>query len=285
MKIGIQEVKFRRFGGNYFKKIREYGYTAVDFDLCNTTQEIFTLGGDELAKALANIHAMADEAGVEIYQAHGPWRWPVQDYTPEDRAERMEKMKKSIAMSGMLGCKNWVIHPIMPYGVNDKGTPNEQKTWDMNIEFMSELLKTAREHDVVICFENMPMATLGMAPPKETLRFIKTMNDDHFKMCLDTGHAEIWKKDIKLGDAVRLAGDEIRCFHIHDNNGWSDIHLMPMTGVIDWDDFCAAVKEIGYNGVFSLETSVSPKLPADIYEEMNGLYFRAAEHLVGKITK
>ncbi len=283
MKIGVQEVKFRRYGGNYFKKMREYGFTAADYDMCNTEAELYKMTEDERKAFLQGVRKMADEAGIEIYQVHGPWRWPVRDYTEEDRAERMEKMKISIRACSYLSCKNWVIHPIMPMGVNDVGTPDEQKTWDMNKAFMSELLKTAKECGVTICYENMPMPKLGIGTPDEILRFVEEMNDESFKICFDTGHAAIFSSQISVGDAIRKMGDKIACFHVHDNNGWADIHLMPMTGVINWEDVCAAIKEIGYKGVFSLETSAAVALPEHLYIGLNKIYFEVAKHLVEKI--
>ena len=64
-------------------------------------------------------------------------------------------MKKSIRAASILECKNWVIHPIMPFGVEDIDTGDAEKTWDMNVAFMKELLKTAKEYGVTICLENM----------------------------------------------------------------------------------------------------------------------------------
>ena len=283
MKIGIQEICFRRYGGNYFKKLREYGFTAADYDMCDTEGELYKMTEEERKSFLVKVSEMADEAGVELYQCHGPWRWPVRDDTPEDRAERMEKMKTSIRACELLGCKNWVIHPIMPMGVNDRGTENEQKTWDMNKVFMTELLAYAKEHNVVICFENMPMTGLGIGYPLDILRFVEEMKDDSFKICFDIGHAEICKSQISVGDAIRKMGDKIACFHVHDNNGWADLHSMPMTGCVDWDDVCAAIREIGYNGVFSLETYAAVTLPEDINVRQNQIYFEVAKRLVEKI--
>ena len=37
--------------------------------------------------------------------------------------------------------------------------------------------------------------------------------------------------------------------------GKEDEHLIPGDGIIDWDGFAEALKEIGYSGVASLETS------------------------------
>lgn len=79
-------------------------------------------------------------------------------------------------------------------------------------------------------------------------------------------------------------GDKIACFHVHDNNGWANIHIMPMTGCVDWDKVCAAIKEIGYSGVFSLECYVATALPTeDLYVRLSHIYFEVAKHLVEKI--
>lgn len=284
MKIGIQEISFRRYGGNYFKKIKQYGFTAADYYMCDTESELYKMTEEERKAFLIKTSEMADEAGVELFQCHGPWRWPVRDNTPEDRAERMEKMKTSIRACSYMGCKNWVIHPIMPMGVNDRGTENEKKTWDMNKVFMTELLAYAKEYGVVICFENMPMTGLGIGYPLDILRFVEEMNDDNFKICFDIGHAEICKSQISVADAIRRMGDKIACFHVHDNNGWADIHIMPTTGCVDWEEVCAAVKDIGYSGAFSLECDAATTLPTeDLYVRLSQIYFEVAKHLVEKI--
>ncbi|MBR7063270.1 MAG: sugar phosphate isomerase/epimerase, partial [Clostridia bacterium] len=50
--------------------------------------------------------------------------------------------------------------------------------------------------------------------------------------------------------------DYLRVLHVHDNNGVGDFHWLPETGVIDWDNFSRALRDIGFTGVFSLETNV-----------------------------
>lgn len=283
MRICFGEEDFRHLDGNYFKKMAEFGIDSANFDLCKDSQPFFYMSDQDLQKTMAEYKTMADEAGIKIYQAHGPWRWPVKDNTPEDRAERMEKMKTSIRACALLECKYWVIHPIMPYGVNDKGTENEQKTWNVNKEFMTELLAYAKEQGVIICYENMPMTGLAIGYPLDVLRFVEEMNDDNFKICMDIGHAEICKSQISVGDAIRKMGDKIACFHIHDNNGWADIHTMPMTGCVDWDDVCAAIKEIGYEGDLCFETMAAKTLPADIFTEQTNIFVKIAKLIEEKI--
>lgn len=270
MKIGLAinmtESAEARWDNEKYKKLVSLGFSCVDYDMANTETFIYKLSDAELREYTEKEKALAKEAGVEIWQVHGPWRWPPQDLTPEDVAERMEKMKKSIYISSLLGCKYWIIHPIMPYGIEDIGSGNEQATWDMNVKFMSELLKTAKEYGVVICYENMPMRKFSLATPEKILEFVRLMNDDNFKICLDTGHVSVFP-DLSLGDEIRKLGKEIKTFHIHDNGGRLDEHRFPYFGKIDWADFSKALKDIGFDGVFSLEATVPQKLPSPLYED------------------
>lgn len=196
----------------------------------------------------------------------------------------MEKMKKSIRLTSAIGCKYWVIHPIMPFGLEDNGTELAKNTWDMNIEFMTELVKTAKEYNVVICLENMPMLDFSLSTPEDILRFVRTIYDDNFKICLDTGHVSAFN-NLNLADEVRRLGKEIKVMHIHDTKQSRDLHLMPYFGRTDWDDFAKALGEVGYEGVFSLETAPASRLPDYIYEPMCKLLFDIAKEVAMKIVR
>ena len=282
-KIGAVESICQMWGEDRFKKMKELGFSYVDFDMCNTETAYYVGSQQECDAALLKHKAHIEEAGIEISQVHGPFRWPIYDGTVEERAERMDKMKRSIRMTSMLNCKNWVIHPIMPHGWQERRTDpgHEEDTWNINLEFMDELLKTAKDYDVTICYENMPMVDFSIGSVQEVLKFVKEMNDDHFKICLDTGHASMYPGQ-GLGDAVRLLGDEIRALHIHDNSGRFDNHWMPYFGIIDWEDFGKALKEINFQGVFSLETHPPKTLPMNAYEKMCRALVETSEHILNK---
>ena len=269
MKIGIPFKPYgnghARFGEQRFEKVAQHGFSAVDYSMVDTDMELYTMSLSDLEQKMQAEKAAAAAAGVVISQVHGPWRYPPQDATVEQRQERMEKMKKSILATRMIGCKYWVVHPIMPYGTDDLDTGNAQKTWDLNVEFMTELLDYAKSQDVTICFENMPMRRFSIATPAQILKFVKLMNDEHFKICLDTGHVAVFA-GLSAGEAVRELGKEIKIFHIHDNMGDRDAHMWPTTGITDWEDFVKALKEIGFDGVFSLETRLPTTEDDDQFE-------------------
>ena len=268
MKIGIDEGGYiSRYGFEKgLEKMKAHGYDTLDFqEFVDTDNEIFFLNDGAFERNLLEKRAMAEAAGIEIIQAHGPWRWPPRDFSEEDRAERFEKMSRSIAGTKILGCKNFVIHPIMPFG--DDSDPEPERLWEMNYEFMGRLADTAADNGITVCFENMPMTRLSLSTPAQILSFVKTLNRDNFKICLDTGHCAVFR--MQPGEAVRLIGRELlQVLHVHDNNGYSDLHWIPYTGFIDWEDFSNALQEIGFEGSVSLETSVPGKIPGEFREQM-----------------
>lgn len=134
---------------------------------------------------------------------------------------------------------------------------------------MNRLCDVGRENGVIVCFENMPFTKLSLATVQATLDFVKAINSDYFKMCLDTGHCTMFHT--APGDAARLIGTEyLYAIHIHDSDGIKDRHQMPFSGVIDWNHFGNSLHEIGFGGVISLETGVPGNIPAALreYEEI-----------------
>ena len=263
MKLGAQINLFARYGDLRYKKMKEHGFDYADYAIYGA------LDGkteEEYEQLVLREKALAEEAGVTIWQIHGPWRYPPHDETEEDRAEWASYMRRSIRLTALIGCKYWVIHPIMPYGPN--ADPEPEIFWQMNLDFFRDILVTAKEYGVIICFENMPMRKLSMSTPEQTLKFIHMIDDENFKLCLDTGHASVFK--LSPAEAVRMAGKDLAVMHVHDNGGDRDAHFLPFQGIIDWKDYVAALEEIGFDGVFSLEASIIgwKTLPFDAYEKM-----------------
>lgn len=255
MKLGSTVGLFAGYGEERYKKMKEMGFDYADYGISG---ELGSKTEEEYEAMVLAEKALADEAGVTIWQIHGHWRYPPHDETEELREQRMGWMKRAIRLTSKIGCKNWVIHMMMPYGPDDSGF-NDEEFLKINLDFFRRLLPTAKENGVTICLENMPMKRLTYSTTAKTLEIIHMIDDENFKLCLDTGHEAVFGNSV--GDAIRLAGKDLQVFHIHDNDGKGDRHWVPTTGVIDWNDVGAALKEIGFDGVFSLETSFGAYLP------------------------
>ncbi len=280
MKIGITSNGYiGRYGlGEGLARMKAHGYETLDSQMfIHTDTPLFTCSEAEFEKEVTDARSACADAGIEISQTHGPWRFPPQDATEADRTERLESMIKSVRGTAMLGCPYMVIHPIMPFGPSSD--PEPERLWDMNYEFMRKLADAGREYGVTICFENMPMTKLSISTPEAVLKFVGTMNHPNFKICLDTGHCAVF--GLSAGDAVRTIGRDLLCvLHVHDNNGHSDYHWLPYTGVIDWDDFSDALEEIGFEGSLSLETHVAQDVPdGDEREAAEKALFMSAKRI------
>lgn len=268
MKIGVSIEPYGKaahcYGDEKFEKTRGFGFSAIDYNMSNTKNALYSMDEEAFRQKILAEKAAAEAAGLEIFQVHGPWRSPPKDATVEDRQEWMEKMKRAIRGTRLMGCKYFVIHPLMPFGALDLDTEHPQETWALNKAFMTELLQYAKEQDVTICLENLPMCKFSMAHPKQILKFVREMNDEHFKICLDTGHANFFP-EVSLDNMVRQMGNELKVLHVHDNMGDRDFHLWPTKGIIDWPGFMKALKDIDFQGVFSLETAPDIKLECQPY--------------------
>ena len=236
-------------------EIRELGYDCIDFQSFCHTENVFFGNQSDVSANLKLVRDACADAGLTVSQTHGPWRWPPRDSTKEERDERFEKMVRSLYGTAELGCRDMVIHPIMPFG--DWQDPYPEAFMEMNLEFFGRLTEEAKKAGVVIDFENMPMPALSLATPSQILDFVKMIDSPYFRVCLDTGHCAVTKND--PADAVRMIGREyLRVLHVHDNDGKGDFHWLPGTGVINWEEFSKALFDIGFEGVFSLETNVKP---------------------------
>lgn len=258
-------------------RMRSHGYGAIDYqEFVETETPLFEKNFHEFEKYLREQARIIAQNGLLIHQTHGPWRSPPRDGSREEREERFEKMCRAIEGTAVLGCKNMVIHPIMPFTTRDE--KHAEETRAMNLEFMGRLVRVGREHGVVICYENMPMPDFSIASPEQILEVVKTIDDEYFKICIDTGHCNV--VGASAADAIRLVGREyLRALHIHDNNGKRDWHWEPFAGEIEWEAFGRALYETGYEGVISLEVKRREGLPGMLYETEELHLARKAEYL------
>ena len=266
MKIGITEGSYLYYGVREGAKMaRAHGYECFDFGgFIHTETDFFRLPEAEFRAELMQRRRLVESEGISFWQAHAPWCCPERDLTEEGRAEQLECYLKAVRGTGYLGAECFVIHAIMPYGMNSPENPERMR--DINAAFMGRLAEEAKEYGVKhICVENLPFPALPINHTPQCLDFAKRMNketnSDIFKVCLDTGHSNFCGE--KPADAVRLLGKEyLGALHVHDNNGKADQHLRPGFGNIDWEDFSDALAEIGFEGCVSFETAVPGDVPA-----------------------
>lgn len=261
-------------------KIGSQGYDCIDYQgFVDVETDFFKLPIDEFEKELLAQKALITSHGLVVSQAHAPWRYPVQDATPEGRAFWCEAMKKSIFGTHVLGAHRFIVHPLMPYF--DRADHPEE-VLSLNEAFFAELADYAKQYDVNVCVENLPFPLYPLTTVEQVCAIVDKLDRENLKVCLDTGHAAIFFGK-SVGDAVRYIGQRLEAVHIHDNMGKEDEHLIPGDGIIDWDGFAAALKEIGFSGVISLETSPKHTLnPECEWNEREENLYKIARTLADK---
>ena len=144
MRIGIASYAyFDRYGVEKgLQRMKAHGYDATDFQgFVRSDSPLYAVNEQELRTSLLQLKALADDAGIEINQTHGHWRWPSMDYTAEQRAERFERMARALYGCALLGCKNLVIHPLMPYG---RYEIDRRVVEEINADFFLRLAEVAK---------------------------------------------------------------------------------------------------------------------------------------------
>ena len=261
LKIGITHTSYGVYEyPEYIAKISSHGYDCVDYqNFINIETDFFNLPLDEFERVLLEQKALFSSHGLDVSQAHAPWRYPKQDSTPEGRAMWCEAMKKAIYGTHVLGCPRFVVHPLMPHYDKADGA---DEVWELNLWFIGELADYAKQYGITVCVENLPFPLYPLATVEAVCKLVDTLERENLKVCLDTGHAAIFKGS-DVGAAVRIIGSRLEAVHIHDNMGKEDEHLIPGEGIIDWDGFASALSEVGFGGVISLETSAKHKMHPD----------------------
>lgn len=232
--------------------IAKAGFDAWDFSMFDTMRY------DRVAqKAIINDHPFckADylsyarrlkriglDNGIVCNQSHAPF--PI--YSTEIRSY----LKRAIECTAEAGGDICVIHPD-----NYKG-PEE------NAEIYAELLPFARECGVRIATENMwcwnkeldCVSFAACMTPESFCAHIDAVNDGYLVACLDIGHAEMRGTGTSAVELIHALGAKrLKALHIHDNDKWHDSHQLPFSMDIDFPPIIKALKDIGYDGYFTLE--------------------------------
>jgi len=96
-----------------------------------------------------------------------------------------------------------------------------------------------------------PLETDLIVTVEDCLELIDSFGSDKLGVCVDTGHMFVNKENISR--VVDQLSGYMTHYHIDDNNGISDDHLVMGEGKIDFCVFLTALEQSGYNGFLAVE--------------------------------
>ncbi len=189
--------------------------------------------------------------GVRIASVHAPLYPDVRTYK-KDRwyslsSEEEEHRRASVAATAQAA--NWlsrygggtvVVHTTFP---TEKWYPHR---WAAFLSSLNELIAEVPE-DVRFAVENTPLPSGRV---EILLDIVHRYPPGRVGVCLDLGHAHIQENVL---NAIRTSGERLIHVHASDNHAVRDDHFVPGRGSISWEKAVAALREVGFDGAFTVE--------------------------------
>jgi sugar phosphate isomerase/epimerase len=182
-----------------------------------------------------------------------------------DRIKSVREIEKTIITALKLNSKLVVVHP----GGKCNSIADRETRMNKCITSLTEIVEFCSQWGIKIALENTVPGRLG-DHWSEIQHILETISSVYLGVCLDTGHYMLHQKSNEKG-MLRLDKEPIDWekhlfhIHIHDNNGKSDLHLLPGEGHFPWNQLLSYLKKIQYQGVLIIE----PKEQIQLEEYLN----------------
>ncbi|MDO5435044.1 MAG: sugar phosphate isomerase/epimerase [Clostridia bacterium] len=244
--------------------IREAGFEGIDWSLDHAIHPskirnleykgscLFERSLDELLEYYEPSLKAIRENELSICLAHSFFP----SYT--DGHEELIDWSVQMHMRGIEFCEVTGVPYFVIHGIAADSKSGER----LNTRLYGPLAEFLRDRKTVVCLENLFVNVDGhmreghCGDPSEAVQTIDRLNAiagrKAFALCLDTGHLNLYGKDAVR--YVETVGSRIAALHIHDNPGFADWHMAPLTGSFHWKEWTDAMRAIGYNGDLSFET-------------------------------
>ena len=262
------------------KILKKIGFDCYDLSMFSLNRKDGYFSADDYKERALSLRRAADEVGIACNQSHAPF--PV--FIP-DNAEWNERgfdlCVRALEITSLVGGAICVVHPCNDWSA----TENAEKLY-------KPLLPYCKKFGVKIALENIWNWRQGATHaeacactlPESFLAHLSLLDPEWFVACLDIGHAEMFQGQTSARELILALGDRLQALHVHDNNLLHDYHTAPYVADIDWDTVCAALREIGYGGDFTLEAETFVrKFPPELRVRATELLRDTGRYLIEKI--
>jgi sugar phosphate isomerase/epimerase len=182
-----------------------------------------------------------------------------------DRIKSVREIEKVIITALKLNSKLVVVHP----GGKCNSITERETRMEKCISSLTEIVEFCSQWGIKIALENTVPGRLGDRW-FEIRHILETISSEYLGVCLDTGHYILNQESPERG-TLRLDREPIDWkkhllhIHINDNDGKSDLHLLPEEGLFPWSQLLSYLKKIQYQGVLMIE----PKEQVQLEEYLN----------------
>lgn len=196
-----------------------------------------------------------EEVGLKVWSCHLPFsrELDISVLDIEKRQANIALMERMIRLAGIFNPRCLILHPS-----SEPISEEERETRIQNSkDAIGRLSLAAKDTGITLCIENLPRTCLGR-DSEEIIRLIEDYPE--VMACFDTNHLLVEEQ----ADFMEKVGNRIGTVHISDYDRKDERHWLPGKGVIDWSDFYASIKRIGYKGVMMHELHAGEASPEHI---------------------
>ncbi|MDF2502272.1 MAG: Xylose isomerase protein barrel [Anaerosporomusa subterranea] len=271
MKISLSTFVYFRYPLiESIKRTALYGYDAVEI----WGGRPHAYAEDMSTKKIQEVRSVINQLGIGIScfipaQFRYPTNLASQD--PEIRQKSIDYIKRSIDVAAELGA---------PFVSLCSGYSTYGQSLDDAWMAMMDSLGTLLEHSA-----GMPLE-LVLEPGNRYETDLVVTVDDAIKavnafdgrigILPDTGHLFVNKES--LSDVVEKMQGYITHYHIDDNMGITDDHMVPGQGKMSYDIFLQKLKQYQYQGYLAVELGFQYTVDPDIAVKQSADYLRALQN-------
>ena len=201
------------------------------------------------------LHHVCREMDVEFCSVHGLFGvdYDLHIAVPERRPAMFQEHIRAMEIASEFGCRSYTVHVGASFYCKDHLPLTTLRP--LALETLENLVPAAEKLGMIVAVENsfeMPNSA------KEVIGLVRHFGGSPaIGVCYDTGHAHCmasapgkdkskyqpyfprcwWENGVIWEDnALETLRDQVVTCHIHDNDGYGDLHGMPFDGTINWKE-------------------------------------------------
>ena len=261
-------IYFNRPGGvkasilDSVRRCGEAGYRVMDMNFHDLSTFDTPFRTDDWARLIWDAKEVADEYGIIFSQGHAHF-YNFCDPNAPEREFKDELIRRAIEGARILGIRWLVIHAatdfssVTPVGDSKRGT----------IAYLRPRIELAAKYGVGIALENLWEGNIAplrryCTTAEELVDLVDTLARDYDNVgcCWDVEHAAIQHLDQRK--ALSYLGSRLKATHISDYNSVQNDHILPFSGLVNWQEVMDALRLAKYQGDFTYEIhNYTAKLP------------------------
>lgn len=232
--VGVNAVIFQTYPLEMLiERLEKIGINKLELSLGTNTEKY----GRSVRNYLAT-------RGMEVIAYSGGWGFEDLPYISGNMERSVKALENNIKIASALGASYMTVaEDIKPEGMSD------EKAWECMITSYSKAVAIAKRYDIILVNEFHPGFVAGT--PEKAIRLVDDIDSPNFKGCLDLCHADFMTGG-HTREFIKLLGERIGYMHLSDITGVRYMHMPLGEGTLDVMGCIDAVKDTGYNGLWSL---------------------------------